>query len=264
MSSSKVTSPPNVVKLALPKGSLQRDTAEFFARAGYRVQGYDDSSRGYRPTVLGESIETKVLRPQEIPMYVAEGVYDAGISGLDWLLETQSYRDVETVDLRYGRVDIVLAVHESLQDVKSAEDLLSLARTRSGIRIATEYLNLTEQMVLQVTGDDPTVVTPWRSSSKHRESPVTIFLSFGATEGKPPEDADAIVDNTATGKTLAENGLRIVHYLLRDSTARLIISRRALADKRKHPLLELLQERFRETSGASKARRPGLALHVEP
>jgi len=261
MSSSEVPSRPNVVKLALPKGSLQRDTAEFLTRAGYRVQGYDESSRGYRPTVIGESIETKVLRPQEIPLYVAEGMYDAGISGLDWLLETQSYRNMETVDLQYGRVDVVLAVHESLRDVQSAADLL--ARKDIDIRIATEYLNLTEQMVIQMTGEEPTVITPWRSSSRHRQSSVMILLSFGATEGKPPEDAEAIVDNSASGRTLAENRLRVVHYVLRNSTARLIVSRHALADRSKQPVLERLLERCAEAAGGAEARRrTGLSSHV--
>lgn len=251
----------NVVKLALPKGSLQGDTARFLASAGYRMEGYDESSRGYRPLVIGEPIEAKVMRPQEIPFYVAEGMYDAGITGLDWMLEAQGYRNVETVDLRYGRVDIVFAVHESLTDVNSAMDLVV---GRGGhVRIATEYLNLTEQMVLRLTGDEPTVITPWRSSSRHRRSPVTILLSFGATEGKPPEDADAIVENTATGRTLAENGLRVVDYVLRNSTARLVVSRRALADEAKRVTLERLTKLCADGAGGiGGTNRTDLSAHV--
>ena len=99
------------VKLAIPKGSLEKKMLAFFERAGLGVQGYADGSRGYRPQGDEPNIAAKVLRPQEIPYMLAAGFYDIGISGLDWYIESQCASNVsELLDLGVGRVDIVLAV----------------------------------------------------------------------------------------------------------------------------------------------------------
>ncbi|MDH2901075.1 MAG: ATP phosphoribosyltransferase, partial [archaeon] len=98
-----------IIKLTLPKGSLEKSTFAFFERAGYKIRGQD---RTYRPIINDEEIEIKILRPQEIPLFVSEGVQDLGITGSDWVLETNA--DVEKLlDLEYGAVRLVMAVPRS-------------------------------------------------------------------------------------------------------------------------------------------------------
>ena len=107
----------DTIRLALPKGSLQKDTTRFLAGGGIVAEGYEDG-RDYRPKVDIPWLEVKVLRPQEIPMYVSQGYYDAGITGLDWILETRSGDEAEVMlDCNYGRVDIVTAVPDSWEHV---------------------------------------------------------------------------------------------------------------------------------------------------
>lgn len=233
------------LRLALPKGSLAKDTANFLAGAGIVPQGYLEG-RDYRPSVDLPWLEVKVLRPQEIPMYVSQGYYDVGISGLDWLLETRSGDEAEVLlDCRYGRVDIVCAVPNTWDGVDSIEDLLGLERE---IRISTEYINLTQDVILRATGIEPTIITPWYSVRRHRYSNVVLLLSFGATEGKPPEDAEAVVDNTATGSTLRANNLKIIGNVLTGSTARLIVNRGSLHDRAKAPLIQELETLFQQAA----------------
>ena len=225
------------IRLALPKGSLQKDTTRFLAGGGIVAEGYEDG-RDYRPKVDIPWLEVKVLRPQEIPMYVSQGYYDAGITGLDWILETRSGDEAEVMlDCNYGRVDIVTAVPDSWEHVNSFDDLMNLP---DEVRISTEYINLTQDAVLRTTGVEPTVLTPWYSVRRHRYSNVVLILSFGATEGKPPEDAEAVVDNTATGSTLRANHLKIIGHVLSGSTARLVANRGSLHDPAKAELLDQL------------------------
>lgn len=171
-------------------------------------------------------------------MYVSQGYYDAGITGLDWILETRSGDEAEVMlDCNYGRVDIVTAVPDSWEHVNSFDDLMNLP---DEVRISTEYINLTQDAVLRTTGVEPTVLTPWYSVRRHRYSNVVLILSFGATEGKPPEDAEAVVDNTATGSTLRANHLKIIGHVLSGSTARLVANRGSLHDPAKAELLDQL------------------------
>ena len=217
------------LKLVIPKGSLEDGTLRLFEDAEYEIRG---AERSYRPWINDPEIELKVLRPQEIPSYVADGSHDLGISGYDWMLETKA--DVEELsDLKYGDVRIVLAVPEKWRDVKSFDDLMRKFWKR-GLRIATEYLVIGEKYVSKSpfykrkTKEDPLVVTPWYTAGNCKN--VRLVLSFGATEAKPPEDADAIIENTTTGQTIGDNKLKIVDTVLDYSTARLIANRKALAD----------------------------------
>lgn len=249
-----------VIRLALPKGSLQKDTTQFLAGGGIVAEGYEEG-RDYRPKVDIPWLHVKVLRPQEIPLYVSQGYYDAGITGLDWILETRSSDEAEVLlDCNYGRVDIVTAVPDSWDHVNSFEDLMDLP---GEVRISTEYINLTQDAVLRATGVEPTVLTPWYSVRRHRYSNVVLILSFGATEGKPPEDAEAIVDNTATGSTLRANNLKIIGNVLTGSTARLLANRGSLHDPAKAELLDelaaMLQQSTTLPGGDSTV---GLITHV--
>ena len=222
------------VKFAIPKGHLGDSTLKRLERAGYRITGHN---RTYRPGINDGQIELKVLRPQEIPRFVSEGMQDVGITGYDWVRETKA--DVVTLlDLEYSRVKLVLAVPKMWNSVNSFTDLLKKCIEEDRpLRISTEYLNSSaefikeNQLYKEVYGDmEPMVVSPWWRIGENEK--VVIYLSFGATEAKPPEDADAIVEIVDTGTSLSQNNLKIVDQLF-ETTSMLIANRDALEDPAK-------------------------------
>jgi len=226
------------VRFAVPKGSLQGDTVAFLSRAGYTLRG---GERSYRPSIDDPGLQVKILRPQEIPRLVADGSYDIGITGWDWVLETGA--DVEVLArLGYGRVRLVMAVPE--QVAGGADEVLRRFIEERGVfRVSTEYLNLASRYLASLPSyrelagpEPPTVVTPWYV--RPGSSRVRLYLSFGATEAKPPEDADAVIDNTATGITLQQNGLRVVGEVL-ESEAVLIANRGSLAGPAREKILDV-------------------------
>jgi ATP phosphoribosyltransferase len=181
------------LKLGIPKGSLENATVDLFRRAGFQISV---SSRSYFPSIDDPEIECMLIRAQEMARYVEDGVLDAGLTGRDWVMENDAH--VHTVaDLIYakqsfGKVRWVLAVPES-SPVKSVKDL-------QGKIIATELVAATERY-LQSHG-----VT------------AKVEFSWGATEVKPPELADAIVEVTETGSSLRANKLRIVETVMESNT----------------------------------------------
>lgn len=203
-----------MLSIALPKGSLGEQTLLLFEQADLEVR---KSSREYNPTIADPRIDkVKILRPQEIPVYVAQGYFDLGISGFDWV--TESGADVvEVAELPYaktgtGVVKMVLAVPDD-SPVHSAADIAS------GSRITTEFPNVT------------------RAYFEKLGIPVEVSFSYGATEAKVPEIMDALVDLTETGSTLRRNGLRIVDVVL-TSTTRLLANKDAWADPVKRVEIE--------------------------
>ena len=224
----------NRTKFAIPAGSLAKETFEILENAGYTISGQE---RTYRPSINDPEIELKILRPQEIPIFVGEGLQDVGITGLDWIRETRAQVEV-LLDLEYGRVKIVVAVPKPWTTINSLSDLLeNFRRQGKDVRISTEYLNTTAEYVKanptyrELYKDlDPLVVTPWWR--RGRNPKVSIFLSFGATEAKPPENADAIVDLIETGTTLEQNNLKAIETIM-ESTAVLIANKKALRDPQK-------------------------------
>jgi ATP phosphoribosyltransferase len=221
------------VRFAIPKGSLEKTTFEILEKAWYKVYG---DERTYRPVISDTDIGLKLLRPQEIPVLVADGLQDVGITGTDWIHETQA--DVMTLlDLQYGMVRLVLAVPKSIP-VQSASELFEKTLGEGGsIRIATEYLNISSGYVMnnpvyhRIFGKkEPLVITPWWRRGSNRR--VSIYLSFGATEAKPPEDADAIIDVIETGRSLDQNNLKAIDTVLK-SSAVLIANKNAFADPNK-------------------------------
>lgn len=227
------SSPENVLYFAIPKGSLEQATFKILEEAGYSLYGQE---RSYRPSINDPEIKVKILRPQEIPQLVEEGSYDIGITGLDWVVETNA--NVEILqDLEYGQVSIVLAVNKDWKDVNSLEDLLDKFHSEDKpIRIYTEYLNLSASWLMNneryksLYGNvEPQIITPWMRKGENNK--VKIFLSFGATEAKPPEEADAIIDAMSTGTTLRENELKPIGVVFK-STARLIANKRSMINKR--------------------------------
>jgi ATP phosphoribosyltransferase len=222
------------VKFALPAGSLAKATFEILQRAGYKVSGQE---RTYRPTINDPKIELKILRPQEIPVFVSEGLQDVGITGQDWIKETCA--DVEVLqNLEYGKIRLVVAVPKSLNKTNSVSDLMeALWRKGKNVRVSTEYLNIAAEYVKSnlsyqklFGNSEPLLVTPWWR--KGENSRAKIFLSFGATEAKPPENADLIIDVTETGSTMEQNNLKIVETVM-ESSAVLIANKNALAEPEK-------------------------------
>ncbi len=243
------------LKLTIPKGSLQEVVTNFFERAGLKLNF--SSSRDYRPSINDPEIYLKLLRPQEIPNYlIGEDEFDVGISGIDWVKETNA--DVEIVlDLEIGGVKIVFCVPTYWDHIKSLDDVLtSFHAEKKVFRISTEYLTLSLNYLmknptyLNLYGDKaPLVITPWKKWGENDK--VKIFLSFGATEAKPPEEVDAIIDNTQTGSTLRENNLKIVE-IIDQSTAVLIANKNALQDEWKSEKIKDLKVLLMGVIEASK------------
>jgi len=202
----------NVLKLGIPAGSLQESTAQLFRRAGYTITF---QSRSYYPQIDDPELSCVLIRAQEMARYVEQGVIDAGITGYDWIVENDA-QVVEVCELVYSKVSRrpvrwVLAVPED-SPIQSVKDL-------QGKRIATEAVNLTRRY-LQRHGVE-----------------ARIEFSWGATEVKPPQLADAIVEVTETGSSLRANKLRIVDTVL-VSTPRLIASPAAWEDRWKRGKIE--------------------------
>jgi ATP phosphoribosyltransferase len=199
-----------MIDIAIPKGSLQNQTLQLFEQAGLEVKR---TEREYNARIDDPRIgKVKILRPQEIPTYVAKGYFDLGISGTDWIMESGAVV-TKVTELNYGKqgpgiVKLVVAVPESL-DIKSASQI------KPKSRVATEYPNLTQDFFLKLG------------------IPVDIQFSFGATEAKVPELTDVVVDLTETGSTLKKNGLKIIDVML-ESTSELIANKKSWLDPAKH------------------------------
>ena len=222
-----------VVKFAIPKGSLEEATFKLLEKAWTNIRR---KSRTYRVFLDDPDIMVKMLRPQEIPTLVSEGLYDVGITGNDWVGETRA--DVKSMlDLEYGRIRLVTAFPEHYR-YDSLDDMISsYAEEGRILRVSSEYLTTAARYIRGLPsykekfGDsEPVIMTPWlRLGSNER---VQIHLSFGATEAKPPDDVDAIIDVTETGTTLVQNGLKIADKIL-ESSASLIANNGSLADPAK-------------------------------
>jgi ATP phosphoribosyltransferase len=222
------------LKLGIPKGSLQDSTVELFVRAGWRVTV---NSRSYYPAIDDPDIECMLVRAQEMARYVGSGALDAGITGKDWILETESQVE-EIAELVYsktslGRVRWVLAVAED-SPIQKVADL-------EGKVIATEVVRLTEKYL--------------ERHAVHSR----VEFSWGATEVKVPQLADAIVEVTETGASLRANHLRVVDTLL-ESAPWFIANRQTWQDEWKRRKIENLVLLL---TGAIEAyNRVGLMLNV--
>ena len=198
-----------MLRIAIPKGSLEEQTALLFAQADLEIK---KGARQYNPVINDPRIaKVKILRPQEIPVYVEEGYFDVGISGLDCI--TESGADVvEVADMPYaktgtGKLKMVVAVPEGskINDPKEIP---------TGSRVSTEFPETTKKYFDDLGID------------------VKIFFSYGATEAKVPELMDVIVDLTETGQTLRRNQLKIIGVIM-ESTTKLIANKEAWADSGK-------------------------------
>ena len=203
-----------LLKLGIPAGSLQEATGELFRKAGYNIKF---SSRSYYPEIDDDEIECLLIRAQEMARYVEQGVLDAGITGYDWVLENNA--DVyEVCELMFSKVSRrpvrwVLCVPDD-SPVRSVKDL-------QGKRIATEVVGLTKSFL-----------------ARHGVE-ANVEFSWGATEVKPPQLADAIVEVTETGSSLRANNLRIIAEVLQ-STTRFVANKKAIADEWKRSKIDNL------------------------
>ncbi len=202
----------NVLKLGLPKGSLQQSTIELFRNAGFNISARE---RSYYPSVDDEELSLVLIRAQEMSRYVEDGALDAGITGHDWIVENESeVHEIST--LRYSKatsrpVRWVLAVPEE-SDIQSVKDL-------QGKRIATELVNATRKYL------------------KQQGVEAEVEFSWGATEVKVPNLVDAIVDVTETGSSLRANKLRIAETLF-ESQTKFVANQEAWKDSWKRTKME--------------------------
>jgi len=203
-----------MINIAIPKGSLEEQTLLLFKQADLEIK---KTEREYNPKVNDPRInKVKILRPQEIPKYIDEGYFDLGISGRDWVVESNS-DVVEVADMPYskqgaGIVKIVIAVPQD-SDIKSAADI------KPESRVTTEYPNITKAFF-----EDLGI-------------PIDMHFSYGATEAKVPDLMDVVVDLTETGSTLRKNGLKIVDVMM-ESSSKFIANKDSWADPVKRQEIE--------------------------
>ena len=208
----------SVLRIVLPKGSLEKATFELFEAADLTIRR--SSSVDYKATIDDPRIvDVRILRPQEIPQYVAEGLFDIGITGRDWVEETQS--DVESLgELKYSKattdpVKVVVAV-------AGDSPAQTVADLPHGVRVSSEYPSLTERYFAQ------------------RGIKADVRLSYGASDAKIPDIADCIVDITETGRALRAAGLRVIDTMLVSYTE-MIANKDSYADPAKrHAMGQLM------------------------
>lgn len=225
----------NILRIGIPKGSLQEATFALFKKAGYEF--HMSSGRSYHPSVNDPELSPLLIRPQEIPRYVEQGILDAGLTGKDWIEDNGS--DVEEVaEFAYSKatlnpIRVVLAAKNG-STIKSVKDL-------QGRRISTEYVRLTERYL-----------------ARH-DVQAQVEFSWGACEVKVPELADAIVVNTETGSSLRAHDLGIIDTLI-VSTTRFIVNRAAWQDPWKRAKVENISMLVRGALNAGQL--VGLKMNV--
>jgi ATP phosphoribosyltransferase len=201
------------LRILIPKGRIYDNVARLFSEAGIPVSLAD---RTYRPRIGADWLDAKIMKPQNVGELLELGSHDAGFTGLDWITESGAQVE-EILDLGFDRVKIVAAA--------SAEWGEAELKSRKLVA-ATEYVNIAET---------------WLKASGYS---YRIVRTYGATEVFPPDDADLIIDNTSSGQTLKDNGLRIVSVILESST-RFVASKEALEDREKRSRIEELAMLFK-------------------
>ena len=200
------------LKMVIPKGRIYNSVINLLNDAGF---GVETAERVYIPRVEDSEIEAKIMKPQNIPKLVELGSHDVGFTGYDWVVETRA-NIIEVLDLGFDKVKIVAAVPESLAELDLKKRKLIVASEYE--RIASDFLRKEKYNFL-------------------------LIRTFGATEVFPPEDADMIIDNTSTGRTLKEHNLHVIKTALESST-RFIANRSALDDPWKREKIEEMKMLF--------------------
>lgn len=207
-----------MLRIVIPKGSLEKATFELFEAADLQIRR--SSSVDYKATIDDPRVaDVRILRPQEIPVYVAEGLFDIGITGRDWIEETSS-NVVSLGELKYSKVTdnpvrIVVAVAQD-SPAQSVDDL------GAGVRVSTEYPELTKRFFAA------------------RGVQADIRLSYGASEAKIPDIADCVVDITETGRALRAAGLRVIDTILTSYTELIAFPEAAENPQKRHAMSQIL------------------------
>ena len=201
------------LRILIPKGRIFENIARLFSEAGFPICLAD---RTYRPVIGAEWLDAKIMKPQNVGELLELGSHDVGFTGVDWILESGA--DIEEImDLGFDKVQIVAAIPAG-----TSEEILKKRK----VVVATEYVNLSESFL--------------RSGSWQYR----LLRTFGATEVFPPDDADMIIDNTSSGQTLRDNGLKIIATLLESST-HFVASKAAMANAEKRRRIEELVMLFK-------------------
>ncbi len=220
------------INVALPDGHQQAPTAEFLMQAGLALQGYSDQEVRRRPSADLDWLGIKVIRPQDMPLQVANGNFDLAITGDDWLRE-HLYRFPSSpvrklLSLGFGTVRIVAAVSRKMP-VRNIDELRSLVQSRelAAPKVASEYINIADRYLRE-----------------NRINPYKLIPTWGASEAFLPEDADMLIDNAQTGKTLEQHELRIIDVLFQ-SSACLIGNKGSLVSSDKKEKIKFLTQKLR-------------------
>jgi len=225
----------DTVRLALPDGHQQAHTAKLLGEAGIRVEDYPSDNGNRRPDINIEGVVIKVIRPQDMPLQVANGNFDLAITGHDWLSDHltvfPSSPATELLDLKSSKVRIVAVVSNEVP----ADDIFSLrqivARQTTPFRVASEYVNIADKY-----------------ARDNHLGMYKIIPTWGATEAFLPEDADLLIENTETGRTIARHNLKIIDTLFK-STGCLIGSKDVTASPLKQERIKLIVEKLRVAVG---------------
>jgi len=220
-----------VIRLALPDGHQQEPAVELLTRAGIYFDGYPSSTENRRPSCCLDDVFIKVIRPQDMPAQVATGNFDLAVTGKDWLLEHlyqfPSSPVTELLDLKFARVRIVALVNKELP----VDDIRGLREVFSGdsapVRIASEYINIAD-----------------KCARDNHFGRYQVIPTWGASEAFLPEDADLLIENTETGRTIARHNLKIIDTLF-ISTGCLVGNRESISDPAKEEKIQLIIETLR-------------------
>jgi len=220
------------INLALPDGHQQAPTSQFLKQAGLALQGYSEEVSNRRPSADLDWLGIKVVRPQDMPLQVANSNFDLAITGEDWLRE-HLYRFPSSpvkklFALGFGTVKIVAAVSQEMP-VADIDELRSLVQSSkfAPLKVASEYINIADKYLRD-----------------NHINPYKLIPTWGASEAFLPEDADMLIDNAQTGKTLEQHKLKIIDVLFR-SSACLIANKDSLASSDKKEKMEFLTQKLR-------------------
>jgi len=222
----------NEIRLALPDGHQQEPAARLLRRAGITVNDYPSETDDRRPSTNLERVAIKVIRPQDMPLQVANGNFDLAVTGRDWVLEHlyqfPSSPVVELLDLESSRVKVVAVVSNELavDDIQGLRQLY--AEGGEAVRVASEYVSIAD-----------------RYSRDNHLGGYKVIPTWGATEAFLPEDADLLIENTETGGTIARHNLRIIDTLF-ESTARLIGNKISISDPAKGDRIRSIMAKLRK------------------
>jgi ATP phosphoribosyltransferase len=197
----------NKLRVLIPKGRIFENVSRLFSEAGFPLDPLTD--RTYRPRLSVDWMDVKIMKPQSVGELLELGSHDAGFTGNDWIQESSACVE-EVLDLGFDKVKIVAAIPAEVNE----DDI----KTRK-IVAATEYVNIADN---------------WLRSNGYQ---YRLLRTYGSTEVFPPDDADMIIDNTSSGQTLRDNGLKIITTLLESST-RFVASKAAMADKEKRSRIQ--------------------------